>query len=300
MFISRSVLCGTVLHEYPSFFNIPTLPGDLDQRYATVHSGDHCRLRNDAIGLPHGCAFDRELWEHWKITEQELLCEHHPRHDAESVYWVMVSFLLRALPAYDPKDLETEKDDNLASLQGFWKWYSMSSRNPSRGAHDHDYRIGALRLGRRTAWENLLHIKLGGVGLLLRDLSDQVAPEYVLLKPEPSEVHLHEAMQRVILTHIWTMQQANLEIPLNVTERRIVYEYEIVYGPSTNQPTGLGFAAQAYRNARQKSLERLAQETLVAVSGSGKHCTMTPFLISSRLTCNCVVLMHRSLQALVF
>jgi hypothetical protein len=48
---------------------------------------------------------------------------------------------------------------------------------------------------------------------MVRKLAVQVLPEYSLINPNPPALHLHEAIQRILLQTIWSMRDAD-PVPL--------------------------------------------------------------------------------------
>lgn len=257
MFIARSVSQGVVLNISPhTVLPMPTLPADVAHNYALAHSGDVYRTRTDAPGLPHGGAPNQQLWQLWRdLKPTDVKYDHHPRHDAESVYWVIVAFLLRARPLLNPIDPETQTDTNNVALISAWRSLSrheIGNSDDSRSCFL-TYSI--------TQWETVLHVKLKGLGILLRDLTDQIAPEYAFLTPGPKELHLHEAMQRIILKHIWNMTQDKLDIPLDRIQHRAVHEIQLIRDAPTVMPA-FGHSGQ--------SIPRESQE-LYAQQASGQY-----------------------------
>jgi hypothetical protein len=60
-----------------------------------------------------------------------------------------------------------------------------------------------------ASWREALHPRLSFLAPMLRKLSDQVCPEYSLVSPPTKELHLHEAVQRILLTSIWSMKDSD-------------------------------------------------------------------------------------------
>jgi hypothetical protein len=55
-------------------------------------------------------------------------------------------------------------------------------------------------------WQDVLHPKLSFLTPMLGLLCEQVQPEYSLVTPTPHELHLHEAIQCILLMYIWDMK----------------------------------------------------------------------------------------------
>ena len=115
--------------------------------------------------------------------------EHCARHDAESVYWVLVDFLLHAVP----QDV-SEVDHTFTQFCQIWEKMT--------------HIIGAPVDSRNLVMDHLreptscLHPSLLGVGPFIRNMTLIVQPEYHWLKAKPNQFHLHEAMQRLLLQEI--------------------------------------------------------------------------------------------------
>jgi hypothetical protein len=87
-------------------------------------------------------------------------------------------------------------------------------------------------------WQESLHSKLFFLVLMLRLLCKQVYPEYSLVDPAPQELHLHEAIQRVLLTYIWKMKDSD-HILLGEKLRVVsVYHYDVWV--HTEEPLSFG------------------------------------------------------------
>jgi hypothetical protein len=64
----------------------------------------------------------------------------------------------------------------------------------------------------------VLHPKLIGLAEFLRNVTDIVSPEYAYLKEPPPVDHLHEALQRLLLTQVFAMEDD--PIPLDTENHR--------------------------------------------------------------------------------
>jgi len=116
---------------------------------------------------------------------------HQPRHDAESVYWILVEFIARAIPedsVNNYPDNEEFKDFYITLLSN-----KIRSENDKRGGI-----IEALARGSMS----ILHPDMRGIGEFLRNISEIVLPEYEHVAAKLDEFHLHEAMQRLLLKEI--------------------------------------------------------------------------------------------------
>ncbi|KAF7431131.1 hypothetical protein PC9H_006851 [Pleurotus ostreatus] len=151
-----------------------------------------------------------------KSAVKAPIFQHLPRHDAESVFWVIVVFLLRALPlGQRPK-----KDKNMKHLIPVWKCIASHEIKSDPGSFPFDLRAMLLSSG----WEQNLHKQLGSLAPMMEELVEQVKPEYSHLPaPPPDDFHLHEAMQRILLNYAIKFS-GDSDILLNTKQGRIVFE----------------------------------------------------------------------------
>jgi len=224
---------------------------------------------------------------------------HQPCHDAESVFWVIVAFLLRALPVENKEaqneiaegtkdngvwhlsetvddeggvadknnehqllgdkddtrhhegkegheddsgdedngeEVDDDDDDKVEQTkhdEGNFKVVDQKLDAIWRLLAEHsiedtgvDTRAGIFNLN-TTAWKAALHPKLSFIASMLRSLCSQVHPEYSLVVPPPPELHLHEAIQRILLSNIWSMKDSD-HIALGPTLRSVtVRRYDV-------------------------------------------------------------------------
>jgi hypothetical protein len=243
------------LHPPP----MPTLDGPVKDAYQAAYGEDELRSYEDADNKGHGGTLLKRA-EIRKLKEvadtlRDLFL-HQPCHDAESVFWVIVAFLLRALPIEnqegrkEDKAVQGEHEDNKnRSFTNLDDRESDEDNESSRDSDDEDddnedqrvkepkkdqdkvedtnhrldtiwdclamHPIGALdcrvSLLNLSAydWKAVLHHKLDFLAPMLVSLARQVEPEYRLVDPPPHELHLHEAMQRILFTSIWDMKDSD-------------------------------------------------------------------------------------------
>lgn len=133
---------------------------------------------------------------------------HCARHDAESVFWVILDFLIHALL------LDTNiKEKDPKQFANFRSSFFSSTIQ----AEMSDPRLSLFQtLDSRT--EKILHPGLAPFAPLLVSLSRIVHTEYYWLKDTPNQFHLHEAIQRVLLDFIFKMRTQ--DVLLNKKGRR--------------------------------------------------------------------------------
>ena len=123
---------------------------------------------------------------------------HRPEHDVESVWWTMMSTLVRVQPANRPQEEFVP-----TSLSLLWQAFSehaiMADPSP---LHDRRSTILARRIEEWLS-DFAPFPELQDVGRLLFAIACQVRCEYALWDPQPPHPdHLHEAVQRLILQYL--------------------------------------------------------------------------------------------------
>jgi hypothetical protein len=310
---------------------MPKLKGDAKAAYELAHGGDFLRNYEDSGDLRHGGRMisEEELMNARSATGTKSLKKrffHQPMHDAESVFWVIVAYLLRACPVEDAegvsdgwelgshgsqgredrteaeierkrnqlhevvsardedgsedcgnevdgnededevevedgdgdggegedenededgdededKDKEgdenqevsaddiDEEDEVLAEATTDYKldqiWKYLAEHTIEENAVDSRDGIFNIDLDQ---WQDALHPKLSFLAPMLVQLCTQVQPEYSHIVPKPQELHLHEAMQRILFTYIWNMKNSD-PIPLDQRLRAVtIRRYDI-------------------------------------------------------------------------
>ncbi|KAJ8519578.1 hypothetical protein ONZ45_g3475 [Pleurotus djamor] len=239
-YIARSVAQGLVLKPSNQFVSMPELPEHLAKRYKDAHTdppssrsmneddefdnhdevpignddqdsnvGDSpqpkdlhtveaqfvepLRIFNDTEDTSHSGRLDTEKHKRYRADASlyKTNFQHHPRHDAESIFWVILIMLLRALPveANGPKN-----DVNNNQFKQIWEAFD-------------DHEISSWTDTRQVVfavngWDRVLHEELSFVAPLIEELIEQISPEYEFLKPAPDPLHLHEAIQRLLLKYL--------------------------------------------------------------------------------------------------
>lgn len=171
---------------------------------------------------------------------------HRAAHDVESCFFVIVVFLLLALPeGFGPED------DNTDSVAGIWALFNHHKPGST------DSRFSNLIGG---DWRHWLHPGLVSLRVFLAKLSEQVYPEYLYMVPPPEEEHLHESLQRLLLQQICEMEAAGEPIPLNIDRCRNPPD------PSHAGHSNLGHIPES---TRTKSLKASVQKSNTSNASSG-------------------------------
>ena len=119
---------------------------------------------------------------------------YRPRHDIESLFWVMVDILLHAKP-------KQSEDSSLFRLTTF----ENTLKGRKYGGLD---MLTPLCLSPPDWWSGALHPALVPIlAELLHKLALQVGPEYEYLIVPPCSTHLHEAFQRLLLQAVVALKQ---------------------------------------------------------------------------------------------
>ncbi|KAF7437574.1 hypothetical protein PC9H_004416 [Pleurotus ostreatus] len=202
-FIARSVAIGEILVEC-GVLPMPTLQSDIAEKYKRAYHEDISKLRSfsDANGSSHGGYPDAARIALIQ-TDPDFgadMFEHQPFHDAESVYWCIAAFVLLAKP------LNSDVDENNDAFNEMWTCLAEHEVG-----NDNDKRLPLIH---RCKWKHWLHRDLSFIADLMVALSFQVRPEWTLVTPGPDPLHLHEAMQRLILqyVHDWEKNRINVEL----------------------------------------------------------------------------------------
>ncbi|KAJ8519591.1 hypothetical protein ONZ45_g3487 [Pleurotus djamor] len=257
-YIARSVAVGKVLHANMMFQEMPELPEDIASQYEDAYASadDPLRTLKDVGGTFHGSDFDmrrcRDRYRDASLLEADF--HHQAFHDAESVFWCILSVLLRALPkaANGPDD-----DLHNSDFNDTWKFFLI--HNIPNSSQQPDTRGGLLSTP--PDWRMVLHPQLGFVSDLLDELVQQVFPEYTLLDPAPNEFHLHEAMQRLLFKYITLWKDKDVEFSPG-TSRKVITN--ATSKPKINimldgQLPSVSFPTGTKRNAESANLDEGAE-----------------------------------------
>ncbi|KAJ3481248.1 hypothetical protein NLI96_g7778 [Meripilus lineatus] len=196
IYVARTVSRGALRYDYPPIgdFPMPALEGEVKELYKFAYGEEEYDHYCDAPGTVHGSKpFVRTLIP--PIESELPPFIHKPHHDAESLYWVLLDVLLHVQPL--------ERTDG-ADLGHFWHVRNLI--HDSSGPSQRNYFLLHSLPDYTRYIEYALDPKLASVAPLLADLAAQVYPEYDLFDPPPPPEHLHEAMRRLLLQFIYSME----------------------------------------------------------------------------------------------
>ncbi|KDQ32500.1 hypothetical protein PLEOSDRAFT_153815 [Pleurotus ostreatus PC15] len=242
-FIARSPALGCLLVADIQFPSMPELPIHLADRYAQVYSNDRSGLRTFCDDGPtrHGGVYTKEMER--KHKKNRKLCktqfEHRPRHDAESVFWCIVVFLLLAVPSGSaPEDPLALDDPDEFGLTCAWKCIA-------------NHEIGQDGTGGCT--QSSLTLKTFSWIWQIKSAQSGAS-----LSRHLPPLHLHEAMQRIILQYIdlWKTQNKDVQFdtgrirPAEIPDNRIMPQV-------SRKPSGNGQLVAAGSLRRKRPLNQL-------------------------------------------
>ncbi|OBZ76719.1 hypothetical protein A0H81_03221 [Grifola frondosa] len=203
VYIARSVSAGAIwnLEEYAlSFSPMPELSKEAAKVYFKSRSERH-QYDDNTPGWCHGSPVPTDISEMCKAREW-IKFRHRMEHDAESIFWTLISVILRA----QPQDVPVEEEPSRVLLKA-WNALQNHEIDAMAESDSRDY----LLLFMPANWEHALLPEMRSLGRLLYNLARQVRSEYALLKDQAvPEDHLHEAMQRLIFEYLWESEDIDL------------------------------------------------------------------------------------------
>ncbi|CAL1712261.1 unnamed protein product [Somion occarium] len=182
-FVARSVSLRRTRWDDKKYRPMPELTERAKELYLAAYGQEKYSQYCDKNGTFHA---GREVQEDDDICVRPFL--HKPEHDAESVFWVLIWYCLRALP----KGCDEEWTVEISNA-----WKDLSDHHLGRPETRGDFFKFTAQ-----EYKGILHSKLSSLAPLLHSLAAQVFPDYEYLKPTPPEDHLHEAMRRLLLQFI--------------------------------------------------------------------------------------------------
>ncbi|KAI0788731.1 hypothetical protein C8Q75DRAFT_767707 [Abortiporus biennis] len=127
---------------------------------------------------------------------------HRMDHDAESIFWIMTTSLLR----FQPADHSPDDESALNSLARNWSKLERHSiiKDPDELASDER---SALLGYSADSWRHILHPALRECAPLIYAMQLHVTPEYAYLDKIRKDDHLHEAFRRILLHYLVKMDE---------------------------------------------------------------------------------------------
>ena len=154
---------------------MPMLQGDAYAAYEVLFGSDTYNAQH-------------ENYDQHDTREPHLPPLYRPRHDIESLFWVIIDILLHAKP---------EQSDDRPSIPLTEFEHMHKGRRYGHGIEDFLFHRGL------DWWRKALHPELRPVlAELLHQMSRHVGPEYEYLIQPPCPTHLHEMFCRLLLQAI--------------------------------------------------------------------------------------------------
>ncbi|KZV79833.1 hypothetical protein EXIGLDRAFT_846136 [Exidia glandulosa HHB12029] len=231
---------------------IPELTGTALESYTATHGTAHYEEQS---ALHEGSNIPSRVPEEVPIV-------HAPRHDAESVWWMLVVFMLSALPKEkDPtKAKNPPVDKNKQGLKAALREIDSHEVTPLS-----DKRSSIMSYTLQN-WRDALHEDAAEFAPFFERMRLLFQPDYALAQPGLDPYNLHEAMQRLLLQEIWRMKELGDPCPLNPKQRD--YHIDPATGYSATRPGTFGKrAVDADSHAdMERSKKRARQEEKEAKS----------------------------------
>jgi len=202
MFCSIDISGGMAVHRrlLKTIWDIRStqfqLEGRTKELYLKQHGPDPYNSFNDHLDLVENNSLRKR-----DISDMGAIL-HSAVHDAESVFWIIMWFLMRASPT--PKS-EVITRDYIQAANGFLQ-----------------HRMGAEMLSARSIlityeaedWERILDPRCHSLIVMLVNMATYLGKRW-LQYPDISPYHGHEAMKRLLLKEIVRMTDESDPIPIN-------------------------------------------------------------------------------------
>ncbi|KAF7796481.1 hypothetical protein EIP86_007658 [Pleurotus ostreatoroseus] len=215
-FLARSSsLCAHL--RTTRFRPMPVLIGEAKDRYVEAYSQDEYDLYTDNEDTWHGVPRVH------KTDVKDINYLHRPDHDVETTFWSMIYASMQLSGPEDQKDdcgHGKHVDESLSDHASFtWsRIHGHAIHFASRCENElpKDSR-DVLLVYTEEDWREALHPAVACLAPLFVQMAHQIYPEYGLLETPPPQEHLHEAMRRLLLAHIVSMEDP---VPLDPREPR--------------------------------------------------------------------------------
>ncbi|KAI0796233.1 hypothetical protein C8Q75DRAFT_367824 [Abortiporus biennis] len=207
IYIARAVGTGFLVNTSRSlkYHPMPELSGKAKKKYILAYGPETYDDFSDGQGTVHG-RIPPENPQGGRIPTV-----HRMDHDAESIFWLLLTTLLRAQPSSIPDDFQ-----KLLQLNATWRMFDEHEIITSPPISESRQGIFGYSI---DMFEDVLHPGLKCLAPMLFEMMVQVEPEYGFLDTPPREEHLHEALRRILLKYIVSMKA---DIPLDAGNLRPV------------------------------------------------------------------------------
>ncbi|KAI0328209.1 hypothetical protein GY45DRAFT_1436346 [Cubamyces sp. BRFM 1775] len=199
--------CGAAHLEYE---RMPVLEGKAKEMYVNAYGQALYETYTDSPEsfTCHGGVPRSGRRKDIQVVAQSMPFYHRCEYDAESVFWTMYSVLLRVLPLNSQETIATGTALRTA-------WGILESHTIPKGeevASYADRRSLILNYSESSFLAAFLPV-MQDVGRMLFNVKEHVVPTWAIMDPPPPfEDHLHEAIQRHILSYL--VEHEDNPIPL--------------------------------------------------------------------------------------
>jgi hypothetical protein len=145
------------------------------------------------------------------LNEEQQAPQHEPRHDIESVFWVHICCLVRALPD-GADDNPTEQSDCIINDMLYHEVPPSASTR----------RDEALRWT-RTEWERALHPRLQMLAPMVVRMCELLCINWRIRSTPQNRFLLHQGFKRLLLMQVREIEEKDVDVQLNTKKPRAIY-----------------------------------------------------------------------------
>lgn len=187
-YIARAACLGMIMDTHDAWEgrSMPELQGDALQSYIKAHGEERYERYSDKDGTCHGGTPLKGNSDDMDENEYPPFC-HRPEHDVESIYWSMVSALLRARTISAP--IDKYATNGVAVI-----WDILNNHEIPENPEPVQERRNPIVEMKKTMWVRLFCPEMHDVAVMLSDISKHVRSEYALWSGDLHPDHLHEAI----------------------------------------------------------------------------------------------------------
>lgn len=186
---------------------MPRLDPTLSAHYDKMRGGDWYEKYNDTPEHPHGGTPHRGL-DILGLRDLGIPFKHRPEHDVESCVWTLISVLLHVVPKGTPTHEVTNPTNDYTKMFGDVHAHTINSGTKVDETREHTLLVFY------NAWQAAFLGPMKSQSLCkLLNIGIQVFPEYAWMATPPRHVdHLHEAVQRLILSYLVANADNDIEL----------------------------------------------------------------------------------------
>ncbi|KAF8581021.1 hypothetical protein K439DRAFT_258862 [Ramaria rubella] len=231
MFIAVDISGGEFGHSMVVSQKITTaelqLDGEARQRFISSYNGESYDAFNTFLDSVLAGTFPTK--DPFSSSEENAAIVHQPFHDVESMFWVIVWFLMRAWP----------EDSREPEITDQYKLSTAAMLAHRMGTDGFGLRKDLLRY-KGQVWETILHSQCRPLASMLAKMAAYLGIRW-LSHPDAPPCHSHEALKRLLLKEIVRMTQEGKPIPIR-GPRSISGDHDVLKNPLPTllrSPSGL-------------------------------------------------------------